>query len=93
MYCHDLRAAKDGESFQVPCEDSPASEGLVGIWPYELKMDSTRYTDLISALHAWAADERLSYRLYVTRDRFETGPAIENQEAEQVSGGNGGQRR
>lgn len=92
MYCHDLRAAKDGESFQIPCEDSPASEGLVGIWPYELKMDSKCYVDMISALHAWAAHEGLNYRLYVTPDRFETGPAVNNQ-AEQVSGRNGGQRR
>lgn len=79
MYCHDLRASKGSESFEVPCEDSPASDGLVAIWPYDLKMDSKRYADLISALHAWAAHEGLSYRLYVTRDRFETGAAINNQ--------------
>jgi hypothetical protein len=74
MYCRDLRAIKGKESLQVQCEDSPAGEGLVGVWSYLLKLDPTLYADLISALHEWASPEGLNYRLYVTRDQFETSP-------------------
>jgi len=83
MYCHDLRASFGGTTYTIPCEDSPNSDGLVVIWPYELKMDENIYSNLIIALHEWAANEGLTCRIYVTRDRFEPDLAVTNRTAEQ----------
>ncbi len=88
MYCHELRALRDGTTYTIQCEDSPVSDGLVGIWPYDLQMDAATYSSLITALHEWAADEGLFYRIYVTRDRFESVPSATNNQAEQAVDGN-----
>jgi hypothetical protein len=88
MYCHDLRASFGGTTYTIPCEDSPSSDGLVAIWPYELKMDPIIYSNLIKALHQWASNEGLSYRIYVTRDRFESDLVATNKPAEQAVDGN-----
>lgn len=71
MYCHDLRASDGQAILQVPCEDSAVGTGLVLIWPYELQMESSAYSSLIQALHAWAKNEGLSYRIQVSMDTFE----------------------
>ena len=83
MYCHDLRASFGGTSFIIPCEDSPGGDGLVVIWPYELKMDPNMYSRLINALHEWAAKEGLTYRIYATRDTFESDLAATNNQSKQ----------
>jgi len=88
MYCHDLRALRDGTTYTIQCEDSPVSDGLVGIWPYDLQLDADTYSSLIKALHEWAADEGLFYRIYVTCDRFEPAPSVANKQAEQDVHGN-----
>ncbi len=82
MYCHDLRASNGGTTYTIPCEDSPVSEGLVAIWPYELEMAASTYANLIQALHDWAANEGLFYRIYVTPNHFEPEEPIINNQAE-----------
>ncbi len=74
MYCHALTAARGGQFFKIPCEDMPLEDGLVGMWPYDLRLGELVYSDLIAALHDWARTHNLRYRIYVTRDRFE--PAV-----------------
>lgn len=69
MFCHDLRVSNGGTTYTIPCEDSP--DGLIVMWPYELKMAASTYTNLIHALHEWATEEEILYRIYVTRDHFE----------------------
>ncbi len=71
MYCHALAASKGDQLFQIPCEDIPLGDGLVGIWPYELGLSGPVYSELIAALHDWARASGLRYRIYVTRDCFE----------------------
>lgn len=88
MYCHDLRASFAGATYTIPCEDSPVSDGLVAIWPYELQMDPSTYSNLVQSLHDWASNEGLSYRIYVTRDRFEPGQPVTKNQAEQGTDGN-----
>lgn len=70
LYCHSLKATKHSRTFDIPCEDTPA--GFVGIWPYELKLDSAEYHDLFNALREWANRQGISYRLYETRETFES---------------------
>lgn len=72
MYCHELKASKGGNEYTIQCEDTPVSAGLVGIWPYDLQLDASTYPSLIQALHEWAREEGLIYRIYVSRDSFET---------------------
>ncbi len=70
MYCHEMTAAKGDHKLQVPCEDMPS--GGVGIWPCDLELDDVTYGDLLAGLRLWAAALDADYRLYVTRDKFET---------------------
>ncbi len=70
-------------TYTIPCEDTPASDGLVVIWPYDLQMDPSTYSSLIQSLHEWAEKEELFYRVYVTRDRFEPDDSNTNNSAEQ----------
>ena len=70
MYAHSLKATKADKSFYVPCEDT--TENHVGIWPYQLDLDPAVSQDLLEGLREWAVQSRLSYRLYETRERYET---------------------
>ena len=72
MYCHDLRASRDGVEHQIQCEDLSGSKDQIGIWPYQLELDQTTYSTLIEALIAWANGQKLNYQIYVTRDDCET---------------------
>jgi len=77
MFCHLLKVTKDGEEFEIQCEDSPLSEGLICIWPYEHGMSDSKYSEVVSALHDWATSEGLKYRIYVTREHFEPNTVYE----------------
>jgi len=70
MYCHSLKLSKAGETYDVPCEDSPS--GFVLIWPYELKADDTAIQDLLAALREWANQAGIQYRLYTSPTEYET---------------------
>jgi hypothetical protein len=70
MYCHQLIATKDSLALEVPCEDTP--DGYVGIWPYNLGIPEPTYADLLVALRAWVVTIRSPYRLYITREIYET---------------------
>jgi|SRR6056297_1971240 len=72
MYCHALTASKHNLNLQVPCEDTP--DGYVGIWPYDLNILESEYLDLVAALREWAETIQSEYRLYLTRDDYESGP-------------------
>lgn len=72
MYCHSLTASKQNRDLQIPCEDTP--DGYVGIWPYDLEISESEYVDLLAALRAWAETTQTEYRLYLTRDEYESGP-------------------
>ncbi len=88
MYCHELKASKGDVIYTIPCEDSPVSEGLIGIWPYELQTDASTYSSLIQAIHDWATDEGLLYRIYISRDCFEPAETATENQAEQGGAGN-----
>jgi hypothetical protein len=72
MYSHNLKLSKDGVTYDVPCEDTPS--GFVGIWPYDLKLKvaDPRFKNLLVALREWARQSGLRYRLYTSRDKYET---------------------
>lgn len=72
MYCHSLRASKGGSSHVIPCEDSPLSEGLVVMWLYEMNVDEATRQDLLKGLIQWALASGIKYRLYLTRDDYQT---------------------
>jgi hypothetical protein len=72
MYSHDLRASKDGLEYLIPCEDSPMSDGLIAMWPYELKLGEATHLDLLEGLLEWASTSGIKYRIYKTRDEYET---------------------
>lgn len=69
MYCHSLRLSKGEQSYDVPCEDTPA--GFVGIWPYELKVADVVLQDICVALREWASQSGMRYRLYTSAEKFE----------------------
>ena len=71
MYCHSLTAKKDGREIEVPCEDMAVCDG-VGVWPYTLDLEKEIYSDLLEALRDWVDEQEFDYRLYTTRDDFET---------------------
>lgn len=70
MYTHSLEATKGDRTFIVPCEDTPYA--FVGIWPYQLSLDIALFQDLLEALRDWASMSGLTYRLYNSRDNYET---------------------
>jgi hypothetical protein len=72
MYYHSLMATKDGRTFDVPCEDTPGN--FVGIWPGQLSLNPAESLDLREGLREWAAQSGLNYRLYKTREEYETNP-------------------
>ena len=72
MCCHSLTASKNSLELQIPCEDTP--DGYVGIWPCDLKITESEYADLLIALRAWAKTTQTEFRLYLTRDEYESGP-------------------
>jgi len=72
MYCYSLKMAKGGGQYEVPCEDSPISDGLVAIWPYELQLDEAIFQDLLNGLREWADSSAVKYRLYKLKIDYET---------------------
>src|SRR5471030_491294 len=70
MYTHSLKAEKNGEIYDVPCEDTPS--GFVAIWPYSLNLADAVLVDLLQGLHNWAEKIGIPYRLYRTRDDYQT---------------------
>jgi hypothetical protein len=70
MYTHSLKAAKSGEIYDVPCEDTPFD--FVGIWPYQLNLDASVLQDLLRGLGDWAGQAGITYRLYSTKDDYQT---------------------
>jgi len=72
MYCHSLTMEKGNAVHDIPCEDLPSSFRLVGIWPYTLKLSSARYEDLLRGLRKWARHSGLRYRIYTSRDKYES---------------------
>jgi hypothetical protein len=71
MYCHSLKTIKNGLELDIPCEDLAICDG-VGIWPYDLNLAKDTYSDLLIALRNWANEQGFDYRLYTTRENFET---------------------
>lgn len=71
MYCHSLKAKKNGKEIEVPCEDMAACDG-VGIWPYILELEEETNFDLLKALRSWAKEQGFEYRIYTTKEDFET---------------------
>jgi hypothetical protein len=72
MYCHDLRASKGARQISIPCEDLPIRDGTVGLWLYELILDEATSRDLMEGLLEWAKASGMKFRIYATRDHFET---------------------
>jgi hypothetical protein len=70
MYSHDLRMEKEGAEYQVMCEDT--SCGFIGIWPYDLNLDQEKHQNLLQALREWAKNSNFKYRLYTSRDIYES---------------------
>ena len=70
MYTHSLKADKDGEIYDVPCEDTPSD--FVAIWPYPLNLENPVLIDLLQCLREWADKTGMSYRLYRTKDEYQT---------------------
>lgn len=70
LYSHSLKLSRAGETYDVPCEDSPS--GFILIWPYELKVASVVYQDLLVALREWASQAGIQFRLYRSPDEYET---------------------
>jgi hypothetical protein len=72
MYSHDLKLSRGPETYQIFCEDT--YYGFVGIWPYELEEtvpDST-FQELLAVLRKWASISGFEYRLYTTKNDYET---------------------
>ena len=69
MFSHDLRAAHGATEYQIPCEDTVVDE-VIGVWPYDLKIDGEVYRSLIDALVRWATAEELRCRIYTTSSSF-----------------------
>jgi hypothetical protein len=80
MYCHRLVVEKSGREFVVQCEDTPG--GYVGIWPYNLELESTLHDELVHALVDWAKSTGFIYRLYTSRDEYVTNLGRPNHETE-----------
>jgi hypothetical protein len=70
MYTHSLTAEKGGEIYDVPCEDTPSD--FVAIWLYPLNLDDSVLTELLQGLREWAEQTGMAYRLYRTRDDYQT---------------------
>jgi hypothetical protein len=72
MYSHSLKLSRGIEAYQVPCENTP--HGFVGIWPYELKEAVTNviFQELLVVLRKWANMSDFQYRLYTSRNDYET---------------------
>ena len=70
MYFHSLKAVKDGRMLDVPCEDTPFD--FVAIWPYQLNLNAAESLDLLEGLRDWANQSGMKYRLYKTRENYET---------------------
>ncbi len=72
MYCHSLKLTKGGRQYEIPCEDSPLSDGLVAMWPYELKLEESTFQDLLKGLLEWANASGMKYRIYKSKNDYET---------------------
>jgi len=72
MYSHLLRVKKSGSAYEIPCEDMPVSNGVIGIWPYELNLHPSEYQGLLQALREWAISSGLKYRLYTSKNDYES---------------------
>jgi hypothetical protein len=70
MYTHSLKAEKNGQIYDVPCEDTPF--GYVGIWPLGLHLDAPLLQDLLRGLGDWAGQANIIYRLYSTGTDYQT---------------------
>ena len=68
MYYHNLLATKNGQTFDVPCEDTPYP--FVAIWPYSLNLEPALNEDLLQGLRAWAEASGMCYRLYISREHY-----------------------
>ena len=72
MYCHSLKVSKGGRQYEIPCEDSPMSDGLVAMWLYELTLDEAASQDLLKGLTQWAQSSGMKYRIYLTKNDYQT---------------------
>jgi hypothetical protein len=72
MHSHLLKVTKSGAAYEVPCEDMPVSNGLIGIWPYELNLHPGELQGLLQALREWATSSGLKYRLYTSKNDYES---------------------
>jgi hypothetical protein len=70
MYTHSLKAEKNGETYDIPCEDTPFD--FVAIWPYQLNLEDPLLQDLIHGLRDWIEQTDMTYRLYTTGDDYLT---------------------
>lgn len=71
MYCHTLKVSKGDRQYEVPCEDLPLSDGLVGIWLYPLNLDEATCQDLQQGLVQWAQSSDMKYRFYLTSNDYQ----------------------
>ena len=72
MYCHSLQLTNAERTYEVPCESLPGNDNLLGIWPYELELHADLYEELLGALREWANTSGFAYRLFTSRDKFES---------------------
>lgn len=70
IYTHSLTAEKGGKIYDVPCEDTPSN--FVAIWPYALNLDEGVLSDLLQGLRDWAERTGIPYKLYRTKDDYQT---------------------
>ena len=72
MYCHSLKMVKGDIEYEVPCEDSPLANGLVAMWPYTLNLNTAALQDLLKGLRDWAKSSGIKYRIYTSRNDYES---------------------
>lgn len=76
MYSHSLKLSRDGENYDVFCEDTPG--GFVGIWPYELNIADALLREILAVLRKWACQLEFQYRLYTSKNEYEGNDRAEN---------------
>jgi len=65
MYCHSLSAEKNETKFDIPCEDLPEKERMMGIWIEDLKTSEETKRDLSQAMFTLAKELDYQCRVYL----------------------------
>jgi hypothetical protein len=72
MYSHSLEVSKGRWWYAITCEDLPMTGGVIGMWLYELNLDEEARRNLLKGLVDWAGARGIKYRIYISRENYET---------------------